>query len=315
MRTLYLFVFFHLILTTCYSQSTYLPLVEENKYWIMKTFNDHEPAPQAVGGFLYAFEGDTILNEVKYKKLFKYNLAGTHPCQFPPCFEFEFPYRTLDKTLFGFIREDTSTKKVYYFPYKKNISGSNICNSNECLIYDFSLNKGDTLNNYLVDITIGTDTILKNTVDSIFYGFSGEDQLKTNRRIMSYYGKYPFSQCNIYEGLGYYESGLFVKSLIGDLLYSYCEGSLTECNIITSNYNLDVENSIKVYPNPTNEFININFLNPIANIEILELDGRKTEIRTNSPLNISVSRLVSGPKVIKLVDKKGKVYIGKFLKM
>ncbi len=315
MKTLYIIFFFQLILLNSYSQSTYLPLVEEHKYWIMKTFNDHEPAPQAIGGFLYAFEGDTIINEVKYKKLFKYNLAGTHPCQFPPCFDFESPYRTLDKNLFAFFREDTSNRKVYYFPYRKNISGSDICNSNECLIYDFSLNKGDKLNNYLVDITIGTDTILENTIDSIFYGFCGKDQLKTNRRVMSYYGKYPFLHCEIYEGLGYFESGLFVKSLIGDLLYSYCEGSLTECNIITANYNFDVENGLKVYPNPANEFININFLNPIANIEILELDGRKTGIETNSPLNIRVSRLVSGLKVIKIVDKKGKVYIGKFLKL
>lgn len=315
MRTLYIFVFFHLIITSSFSQYTYLPLIKENKYWIMKTYNDHEPAPQAISGFLYTFKGDTILNEVKYKKLFKHNLTGTHPCQFPPCFEFDKPYNVVDTSLIAFFREDTLAKKIYYLPHEKNISGSNICNSNECLLYDFSLNKGDTLNEYLIDITIGMDTSFKNTIDSIYYDYSYLDQFKTNRRIIIFSGKHPFYYCRIYEGLGYGESGLFVNSLIGDLLHSYCEGSTTDCEILTSNYNLKIDNHIFVYPNPTNEFIHIDFINQINNIEILELDGRKTEIKTNSSRSINVSKLSTGLKVIKLVDKKGKVYIGKFIKI
>jgi len=267
------------------------------------------------GGFLYTFKGDTILNEVQYKKLFKHKLAGTHPCEFPPCFVFEKPYKILDTFLVGFFREDTLTKKIYYLPYNKNISGSNTCNSKECLLYDFSLNKGDSLNEYIVDIAFRLDTTLKKSVDSIYFGFNYLDKFKTNRRIISFSGSYPFYHCRIYEGLGFGESGLFVNSLIGELLYSYCEGSFAECEITTSNYNQNIDNNVFVYPNPTNEFIHIDYINPIGNIEILELDGRKTDIKTNSSGSIDVSKLSNGLKVIKLVDEKGKVYIGKFLKI
>jgi hypothetical protein len=117
----------------------YIPIVKEGKYWIYQNcFDEDHPVP--VSGHAITFQGDTIVNSVSYKKIYRYSLKGSHPCQFPPCFEFELPYQSEGKGLLALIREDTLQKMIFILPFG---SGDIFCEPTEYLLFDFSLAVGD----------------------------------------------------------------------------------------------------------------------------------------------------------------------------
>lgn len=57
----------------------------------------------------------------------------------------------------------------------------------------------------------------------------------------------------------------------------------------TEIYNLEVSNDLKIYPNPANEFIEIESYNPIEKVELISVNGRLLKsFKTNfERLNIS----------------------------
>ncbi len=86
----------------------YIPLVGENKVWSVS----HEK---------FTFSGDTIINELEYTKLLYHNFIP------------EFTPDSLEYV--AALREDTINKKVFFI--RKNYN-------TEVLLYDFSLNVGET---------------------------------------------------------------------------------------------------------------------------------------------------------------------------
>src|SRR5688572_18690710 len=81
----------------------YDPMVAEGKYWIYLNYyiSAHEDL-LPVSGHAITFEGDTIINTIGYKKVYKHLLKGTHPCMYPPCWQFAYPYQTESKSLISF---------------------------------------------------------------------------------------------------------------------------------------------------------------------------------------------------------------------
>jgi hypothetical protein len=108
------FVYF-LFFGSITAQGQYAPMVEEGKYWIYLNLYDYDPL-RAVSGHAITFQGDTIINSLSYKKVYKHLLKGGHPCMYPPCWQFTYPYQTESKSLISLI--------MGRHPIQKNIQSS-----------------------------------------------------------------------------------------------------------------------------------------------------------------------------------------------
>ena len=105
---------------------TYHPIIDTNKYWMVKITGSNYPCcPYSILETFY-FSGDTLINNLTYKKLMQNNIKLSDT--------------TLKKTTIyaGSLREDTAIRKIYFI-YPNNV------NTLEKIIYDFSLNIGDSV--------------------------------------------------------------------------------------------------------------------------------------------------------------------------
>lgn len=148
MKNLFTLLFFVNLCSTALSQE-YIPLIDEGKTWTVGSHGmglicDFSDNPE-----MYFFMGDTTFNSVTYKKVYAYNSTsiggnGNNPPFCPP-FMIDNQYHPTEI----YIREDAANQRVYrYYP------GNTIP---EELLFDFSLNIGDSLNGYEID-TIYTIT-------------------------------------------------------------------------------------------------------------------------------------------------------------
>ena len=55
--------------------SQYLPMVQENKYWIYQRYIESYPQFQVATGFLIHFEGGTLIHNTVYKKVWQQGLS------------------------------------------------------------------------------------------------------------------------------------------------------------------------------------------------------------------------------------------------
>ncbi len=130
-----------------YPEHEYIPFVENGKVWVDY---DYEGNYKQVG-----INDTTVINQKKYHKLYKEEFCARGGTQTP----------TRDSQLHGYIREED--KRVY-------VRGVN--NEQECLIYDFGVQAGDTIEWATITYTWADDIISKRyiAVDSIlttsYYG-------------------------------------------------------------------------------------------------------------------------------------------------
>lgn len=111
--------------------SPYTPFPTDSAYWR----TDFLGISNAIGctgesdDYQYIMKGDTIINSLMYKKIYKSGkrYPATSP---PPCMN----YLNYYKYYYGALRDDVSNRKVYF-----------ISNTSEELLYDFNLNVNDSL--------------------------------------------------------------------------------------------------------------------------------------------------------------------------
>lgn len=121
----------------------YVPLINENLTWSVGTVGMGYICDFSQNPKTYFFLGDTTFNSVTYKKVYAYNSIsvggnGNNPPYCPP-FLVDNEYQLTDI----YIREDIAEQRVYrYFPDNT---------VTEVLLFDFSLEVGDTLNSYIID--------------------------------------------------------------------------------------------------------------------------------------------------------------------
>ncbi|OSZ82562.1 hypothetical protein CAP35_04655 [Chitinophagaceae bacterium IBVUCB1] len=174
------------------AQHTHIPLVTDSAQWITveEDWKEGQGGVHTFDYFVARIDGlDTVINSKKYNCYF-----GELPSFYLPMK----PYKTLPKTSASYIREDTVTKKVWYLrnivsPYKEEI------------LYDFSLKKGDTINDedyyYFAPTRLYPYKAWVDNVDSVQWA---DGKWRYRWWIKSNYGgtKGP-AKATIIEGMGY----------------------------------------------------------------------------------------------------------------
>lgn len=241
----------------------------------------------------YYIEGDTLINAINYSVVYE----KSDP--------------QLSTTIkHSYIREDSASQRVFIHSISK-----------EYLLYDFSLNKGDTVT---VHNFIGT-TLIVDSVDYITLGGVLRKRMKMSSYVgnTTWFDEYWIEGVGSNNGLTY--SGMF-NSGISDITYPilvcyqldgallYEDSNFTNCS---EPWPLDIlEDNIaqvEIYPNPLNGIINVQ-LPPNSHkaiVRIYNLNGAlllKQEL-TQNETRIDLEALQLAPQALLIeIDAEGKVY-------
>ena len=259
-------VFLLLISLTITGFSQYSQFIDKNKLWVEEhSWEDvYDPRPPESSIYFVYFEGDTVINDTTYQKLYRQRF-------FLDTWYTNDASHLIDSTLkqaeeYAYLREDTINKKVYEYSYDI-----------DRLIYDFSMNIGDSISEF--DGTFSLDSIVDITLDNGSvrkkYFFSDSDQYLTSYYIEGIGGENgilsPFRSIPL--------SGIDASNHI----ICYSEDSIElygTCNqpdyVITKTSDLvDSQYSIKLYPNPSNNqaLIDLGEVYETIKITILDIKG------------------------------------------
>jgi hypothetical protein len=238
-------------------------------------------------------KSDTIINDTLYQKLY-YNDNYTT----------ESMAQANISGYIGAIRNDSINKRVWF----RNAFYNGI-------LYDFNLNVGDSIKYFHHEGPFSM--ILKskiNTIDSVL-------NCNTFYKRYNYMGVYETE--SITEGIGQ-SDGLIPINFISPYTYStsdgvncYSEKNNNSCALCTPPYTAIKEleiSKLKIYPNPTNETINILSEVPMLSIEITDLLGKliykKSDIN-NEKTEIKIQQ--NGVYLIK-INISDKIIIRKIIK-
>lgn len=261
----------------------------------------------------FKMEGDSIVNDTLYKKLFISDSGSL--------FQYDNYYDTLTSTsvncepweLTALLREDTMLKKVYMLGQI-----GNLINQTDSILYDFSLLPGDTLL-----VRFYSDGMISNAVDTETYVVDsiGNTQIADSTRRTLFFTEASgpmtgfFYSWQLIEGYGP-NFGLFGNPGGFEVCYStdglsYCVGSDSMCPhtcILTGITPVTENNSINIYPNPAHNSLTIEFDQPLqgaASLNIYDITGAEV-LRRNIALQnteINIATLAPGIYVIRMVDK------------
>jgi Secretion system C-terminal sorting domain len=280
----------------------YQPLVEEGKYWIYGhyDFSNCFLMGQRFSEIRY-FEGDTIILDCHYKKL----ISAYSKLK-------DSQYEIYEKKTVCYMREDTLQQKV--FMINDNDELFPCSDSVEICIWDFGLQVGDTTTQCVTNMFLLMGEIEGFThciIDSVLT-YDGGKILYTKGVIPGTCGDLSLSTVYYLEGHGMDVGPIFRKFNV--LFHTYCEGTLAECNIISSTKETPLNNyKISIIPNPTTEFIKIETGMDIKGIEIMDQNGMS--VLKGNDKEIDVSHLISGVYFVKCISIKSEIYYGKFIKL
>lgn len=262
----------------CIGQTTYHPFPESNAVWSVLDFTQYYPNSLKYQTIHYTLEGDTIISNTSYRKLFSNKVDSVI-------------LTTSINTLFeGALRQDTALKKVFFVP-KDSI--------NEILLYDFDINIGDTVNIkhytgnsfshvcYATGYQLFDDGISRkyytmfvehtSTWDAWYEGIGSYRGLLNNYKYLKWYN----------HTLCFYQNNTLVFQLDSLLFwdYPYCDSSVVFSGCHHNNLFVQVppntfhQHIISVYPNPLTEksliLIPPQYLTQNLSVKIFDIRGRK----------------------------------------
>jgi len=298
-----------------FSQS-YIPIpADSTAEWRVKmTYHYKSNICLQVDDVKYYFMGDTVINNLIYSKLYKSGIKYQVPLG---------PDANCDTTIYHFtdsyvgaIRNDTG--KVFFKSVYKNP---------ETLLYDFTLNIGDTLLrpffNFGVNTVYAIDTVTISNRQHRRFFIKTTDTL-TNSSIID-------SMNYITEGIGA-TTGLVEQPNFesANELLCYAEhhtpiypiGCSCVLNVGLNEIKAyDQKGKIKLFPNPTMGVITFEFDN--MNYNSLELTiynvlgkqvGSYQIYGSESKYKVNLSRLENGLYYYKIMSKTGLLYAGKIIK-
>jgi hypothetical protein len=261
-------------------EQTYVPFPDSNAVW-QEVLLPYPPGPMPayLQHFHYSVSGDTLINDISYKKLFVtiYNTECS--------LDSTGPYYA------GGIRNNTDEKKVYYFD-------SN--GLEELLLYDFTLDVGDT-----VPMSFINDSypyLYVESIDSVLIG--------DHFRKSYIYAQDTYPPITVIEGIGA-ETGLLepleIFELISMLRCYHQDHSLLWINPNVDSCNLETDTCLTIsiperisdnrllliYPNPASDIIYL-YLSPEILIPSTDI---RIEIYNSFGEKVGESQVPSGQDV------------------
>lgn len=268
-----------------YSQSI-KPLLSEGKQWNV-LYNEFcgPMQPEKYITTCYKLEGDTLLDGVSYKLMHSTIYENlTH------------------WSLNSILREEDN--KVYYRQYLTDESFAD-----EKLLYDFSLQPGDSIridlyDDYLVldsvcNIVVGNDTLKKYCFYYSIDGFHSDDKEFWIEGIGSECGVLHVGDVTMVGG-----NNTLLCYFYNDELLWHNEYFDT-CYYTNLNVNENEIDKISVYPNPTTQKIIIEGVS-VANINVYDSAGRLIMVKKGN--DIDVKNIPQGVYVLSIISEDGMVF-------
>jgi len=270
---------------------TYYPLPNQNAYWTVYEWDENR---LVYDDLVYTVDGDTLLNNLHYTKVYKLN---DHPTIFDTI-----------RTLHCFMRQDNEVKKIWFIRHY-------LGETTEKLGYDLSGNVGDTVSlpafkyewdwdsSFILEIKDTNSVPLFNGTFRTYYAFT--------------------SVSNGGRSIGYIEGITCFSNTFPDRLYSWDPFHQTYSQCLHQNnayiwpastfpidttqcgfnfvHNKHLEGgALKIYPNPANNYVNLEIPTSfkIVSCELFDLFGnqiKKTNLQfTSNPIHFELSTYPSG---------------------
>lgn len=299
---------FILIICICFSElilaQKYYPFPTSNAVWRENHVAVYGSSNSSYFSYQNFISGDTLIMGKTYHKIYKTGYVN---------------HKTRDTNIYseykneyvGAIREDNS-KRIYFF---KDII------LNEQLLYDFNLKIGDKLptmvgtrediiNNHVVYTVHGIDSVIVSGVFhkrfEIFYSTNSKVYLieglgSTDGLLARFYPSYGYN----FELICFQQDG---KSAFPDGV---------ECNLISTGISeVNLQNEIQIFPNPSTGIINISNLpdRPLK-LQLFNMLGKlvyETQIQAiNYSLNLNL--MPGGIYLLKVIEKNKSIVFEKVI--
>lgn len=276
-----------ILLVNIAAQSQNFSYFDNSPYWRMRSTCAFGLPCLAVNEFAHFTDGDTLIDNIAYKKLKTLNVSsfewqGGDPVN-PEC-------NGGDTSLFlnCLIRQEN--KKVFM----RDLAG------NESLMYDYALELGDTLPSTVIHpqtdlVVTSVDSIEINGVQHMRFQVEGSANFTLIEGLGTNYGLlesvYPMLECG-YTFNCFWENGIPV--------YLIAENG---CNLVLSiNKTSKGSSNGKVYPNPFDEFV---YLEGVAKpLSVYDLTGRCIPFASTAFGNaLQIELLQAGPGVYFLLGE------------
>jgi len=219
----------------------YKPIPSENAMW--NEIGWGSQCSTCCARFQYLTSGDTIINNMTYHRILKTGIQY---------YETDGACTYSDATISGYfdeevgmIRNDSLNRRVYFRP-----KGSGI----DTLLYDFSLQVGDTLPPSYTNINFGQNYV--SNIDSILIG----NQYHKRFKILSY--------VDIIEGIGStfgllaalfppFEEGSYLDCFVEDGMTMYPD-TIYQCWVLPGINKNVIPSTVELRPNPSNGLVYVN---------------------------------------------------------
>jgi hypothetical protein len=253
-----------------------------------------------VENYSIVISGDTTINSVTYHKLttpyIQAVMLGTCTANYAG-------YK-------GAFRNDVANKKVFYVPPSNSI---------EQLLYDFTMQVGDTVKGFLETFTFPSDIV--NSIDSVLVGSNYRKRWNID----------PCYYVSIIEGIGstyglvqpspgcFVDQANYWLTCFSQNNFTLYPDTTANCQLITTIENInDNHSSIEISPNPFHSYSYLKVSSEFENAEIkmynaLGLLMREEKISRQEFFLLNRDKLQNGIYFIQLINDKSQLINKKFV--
>lgn len=272
-----------------------LPLAVENATWILF----HHDEFWGLDSYrALKVNGDTILNNITYKRVYGFALSRTGNNEY---------YQISEPVLKALMRDDSLDARVYAV-FVGTVDETDSCTivQEEVLLYDFALTVGDTI----------TDCRSAGNIDPIVIDTIYKNELYGTERRIWVSGSFEV----LIEGVGY-SLGLFTEGsgIITDdhftTLVDYCIGTNFECGLYTSTFTPGRDQNAIIYPNPVQDLLTIHTVHHFSNAVIYTAMGQFIEkVKLTEDQILQLSEYLPGVYFLVVQDETGESATVRFVK-